>query len=174
MFEGLPDGERGQWHVQLADAIAAKGRDWPVIRSAILAGVLRIALRYAGSSEGVVQLVIGLHERAIRGEVVAAEDWTSARAAAWAAAEALAAAQALAAAARDDAAGEVAAVAWAARAAEASAAKASAASAAEAAASAAAWAAAEAAAAAAWAASAEAEAYGEIRDVVLAAITAPA
>jgi hypothetical protein len=91
VFEGLPEDERNDWHVQIADAIAARGRDWPIILHAIHAAILRVCLGSAGSSAGVVQAVIDLHERAARGDPVPGAEWSKAAAeAVWSAAEAAA------------------------------------------------------------------------------------
>jgi hypothetical protein len=77
IFENLGD-ERNDWHVQIADAIAERKRDWQIVLHAVHAGILRISYRTAGSAQGVVQTVLDLHERAIRGETVAADEWSAA------------------------------------------------------------------------------------------------
>ena len=134
IFEGLPDTDRIDWHVQFADAIAVRSRDWQVILHDAHAGILRIAERTAGSAAPAVSAVRELHERREPSESAA---WSAARSAAW------------------------------------SAARSAARSAAESAAWSAAWSAAESAAgSAAWSA-ARSAAYREIRDLTLAAITAP-
>ena len=93
VFEGLPSNRRASWHVLLADAIAARKRDWETIEHAVQASILRISYVTAGVARQVVQRVIDLHEAAIAGGIVSSEDWSaarsarSARSAAWSAAE---------------------------------------------------------------------------------------
>ncbi len=170
LFEGLPAGECEDWHVQIADALAARGREWPIVLHAVHAAILRISYRTAGPAQDAVQTVLDLHERAVRGEDASDDEWiaaeSAAESAAWSAAERAAWSAA-----------------WnAARSAARSAAWSAAWSAAERAAESAAWNAARSAAesaawnaarSAAWSAAeraAESAAYQEIRDGVLAAI----
>jgi hypothetical protein len=182
VFEGLPDDECNRWHLQLAEALydLPDNYDWQAARHRGHAAILRVALQHAGTAASVVQTVIGLHERAARGEAVSDEDWAEAARAAraaeaaagatWAAREAAARAAraAEAAAGATWAAREAAeAATWAAREAAARAARAAGARAARAAGARAAR-----AAGATWAAraAAEAAAYQQIRDGVLAAL----
>ena len=87
IFEGLPNGENSKWHVQLAEAVAALAADydWQRALHRVHVGILRISCT-AGSTQGAVQRVLELHERAGRGEDVSDEDWSAARSAAWSAA----------------------------------------------------------------------------------------
>ncbi len=82
VFEGLPRDARPNWHVDLADAIAERGRYWGTILHAIHAAILRLSLRTAGEAADVVQTVLTLHERAAAGEPIAAAHWSTARSAA--------------------------------------------------------------------------------------------
>ena len=148
IFEGLPNGESAEWHVQLAEAIASRGGviNWQETLHRVHIGILRVSYHTAGSAQPVVQAVIDLHEAAIRGDSPDGAAWSAARSAARSAAELAA---------------------W-------SAAESAAWSAAESAARSAAWSAAESAArSAAWSA-AESAAFQEIRDAVLDAISAKA
>ena len=86
VFEGLPQADRGGWHVDLADAIAARGRSWNVVLHAVHAAILRVSYRTAGSAAGAVQAVIDLHEAAVRGEPQDDAAWSAAESAAWSAA----------------------------------------------------------------------------------------
>jgi hypothetical protein len=83
IFEGLPEPDRYDWHVQIADAIAARGRDWSIILHAVHAAILRIALPTAGDATQAVEAVLALHERAASGETIGDLEWS----AAWSAAE---------------------------------------------------------------------------------------
>jgi hypothetical protein len=152
VFEGLPNGESAKWHVQLAEAIAARNGaiDWQETLHRVHVGILRISYNTAGTAQEVVQSVIDLHERAAAGEAIGDELWSAARSAAWSAAES-AAESAARSAARS--------AAW-------SAAESAAWSAAESAAESAAWSAAESAAESA----ARSAAFQEIRDAILDAI----
>ena len=82
VFEGLPPEARLDWHVQIADAIAARKRDWQTILHAVHAAILRISYRTAGDAAGAVRAVIDLHERSAAGENIPIEDWSAAESAA--------------------------------------------------------------------------------------------
>ena len=85
--EGIPPEARLDWHVQIADAIAARKRDWQTILHAVHAAILRISYRTAGDAAGAVRAVIDLHERSAAGENIPIEDWSAAEVAAWIVAE---------------------------------------------------------------------------------------
>lgn len=78
VFEGLPPEDRLDWHVQIADAIAARKRDWQIILRAVHAAILRISYRTAGSASEAVQAVLDLHEKAAEGEAIPDEEWSAA------------------------------------------------------------------------------------------------
>lgn len=82
VFEGLPPEARLDWHVQIADAIAARKRDWRTILHAVHAAILRVSYRTAGSASDAVRTVLDLHEKAAEGEAIPDEEWSAARSAA--------------------------------------------------------------------------------------------
>jgi hypothetical protein len=92
VFEGLPAGERENWHVQLAEALHSTGDDydWQAALHRVHAAILRISYRTAGGAGEAVKTVLDLHERAGRGEDVSDDMWSAAEAvatsAAWSAA----------------------------------------------------------------------------------------
>ena len=91
VFDGLPPEARLDWHVQIADAIAGRKRDWQIILHAVHASILRISYRNAGSASDAVRTVLDLHERAACGEAIPDASWMAAwvaatSAAAWSAA----------------------------------------------------------------------------------------
>ena len=81
IFEGLPDGENLDWHVQLSKAIPVNA-DWQKILHQVHVAILRVSYRTAGSSKEAVQGVIDLHERVIAGESLCDGDWSAAESAA--------------------------------------------------------------------------------------------
>lgn len=78
VFEGLPPEAHLDWHVQIADAIAERKRDWQTILHAIHASILRISYRTAGSASDAVRTVLDLHERAAEGEAIPDKEWNAA------------------------------------------------------------------------------------------------
>ena len=82
VFEGLPPEARLDWHVQIADAIAARKRDWRTILHAVHAAILRVSYRTAGSASDAVRTVLDLHERAAEGEAISDAAWSAAESAA--------------------------------------------------------------------------------------------
>lgn len=86
MFEGLPAGERGNWHVQIADAYA-EVTDWPRALHRVHAAILKIAEDMAGAAAPVVRAVRELHEREETDPAAWSAARSAARSAAWSAAE---------------------------------------------------------------------------------------
>jgi len=82
IFEGLPNGESAEWHVQLAETLTALPNeyDWPAALHRVHIAILRVI--DSAQAQAVVQQVIDLHERAIRGEQVADKLWSAAERAA--------------------------------------------------------------------------------------------
>ncbi|GIT90170.1 hypothetical protein JANAI62_03470 [Jannaschia pagri] len=80
VFEGLPDGDRQDWHVQFAERAAAVS-DWGAFYHRLMIAILKVAIPY--DTSGCVKRVISLHKRA---PDVSREEWAAARAAAGAAA----------------------------------------------------------------------------------------
>ena len=80
IFEGLPETDRGNWHVNLAKSIDALASEpnWQVILHKVHVALLKVSYANAGQSQNVVQSVIDLHERAASGEVVSEELWSAA------------------------------------------------------------------------------------------------
>jgi hypothetical protein len=98
VFEGLPADERNEWHVGLADAIAARGRDWPVILHAVQAAILRISGRteradgwMASSARSVASAAEiaarSAAESAARSAMMSSATWNVSVSEAWSAAE---------------------------------------------------------------------------------------
>ena len=87
LFEGLPDGDRQNWHVDLYKAIDAlpESPDWQRILHKVHLVLLRISYANSGSSKEVVQGVINLHERCVAGEDFPFKQWSAAWSAAWSA-----------------------------------------------------------------------------------------
>jgi hypothetical protein len=78
LFEGLPDGENRDWHVQIAQALVdAHPIDFDGLLHRIHTAILRVAHRAAGESRFVVERVSDLHERALHGDVATAERATA-------------------------------------------------------------------------------------------------
>lgn len=80
IFEGLPNGIKGEnclWHVQLMETIAKlpASFDWGLALHRVHISLLRLAHPADGSMQEIIQRVIDLHERKLRGEFVSHEDW---------------------------------------------------------------------------------------------------
>jgi len=87
IFEGLPTGDSSRWHVQMAEAIAARNGNinWRETLHRVHIAILRVSCHTAGNAKAAVQSVIDLHERAISG-IVSEDEWSAAESAAWSAA----------------------------------------------------------------------------------------
>lgn len=87
MFEGLPDPDHLDWHVQLADAIAAVGPspNWAVILHRCHIAILDAVDYENGPQTDAAATVRLLHERAAAGDPPSANEWSEAGAVAWAA-----------------------------------------------------------------------------------------
>ena len=81
IFYGLPEPDRHNWPVQLAETLNSfpPEYDWQKAMHRVHISILQIAHKAAGPGQKVVQSAIDLHEKAARGEVVSDDAWAQAR-----------------------------------------------------------------------------------------------
>lgn len=84
IFEGLPESERGDWHVAFAEK-AETVTDWQAVIDKTVLASLRIAEPHDTSTGKVVATVIDLYERRLSGDNPSNAEWASAGSASWAA-----------------------------------------------------------------------------------------
>ena len=83
IFEGLPQSDRLDWHVQFFEK-AATVTDWDRVMQLTTLAALKIAEPHDTSANGVVAKVIGLYERLLNGDNPSGQEWADAWEAAWA------------------------------------------------------------------------------------------
>ena len=82
IFEGLPEGDRSEWHVDVARAVS-KVTDWQAALHRVHCAILDVALETAGSLKPQVQAVRDLHAAQEKNPEKWSAAWSAARSAAW-------------------------------------------------------------------------------------------
>ena len=77
IFEGLPEAERGDWHVAFAEK-AETVTDWQAVIDKTVLASLRIAEPHDTSTGKVVATVIDLYERQLSGDNPSEAEWAAA------------------------------------------------------------------------------------------------